>query len=187
MAATSGTTLFKLKSDEEILDYLRENGWVEKGNGFFEKPFKRFRIVLERENDSGMGWKFSIVGNYQVNNNKAISDEIESLKSIFSGFWFQDNAYNRVVGQKVNEDLAEKNVDVPVVFKDDRGSIQKLVALLLSSGADFIFNDDYMIAYYIDNNSRNTLKLKVIKIEDQVDLQFDRHGNLYLPDGEKFL
>jgi len=188
MSECAETSLYKLKSDEEIKDYLLGNGWAEEGKDFFEKKYSRFRLILEREDDSNYGWRFMITGNFRLNNNVALQEEIKKLKSIFAGFWFRDDAYKSVVGKEVFEaEAQEKPVVIADSFNKDKDKIQYLVAALLSSGADFTFDKEYFVAYYADNAKERRLQLKVIKIEDQANLHFNEHGDLFFENGEKLI
>ena len=188
MSECAETSLYKLKSDEEIKDYLLGNGWSEEGKGFFEKKYSRFRLILEREDDSNYGWRFMITGKFRLNNNVALQEEIKKLKDIFAGFWLRDDAYKSAVSKEVFEDEAQKkSVVLADSFKRDKDKIQYLVAALLSSGADFTFDKEYFVAYYADKTKEKQLQLKVIKIEDQANLHFDEHGDLFFENGEKLI
>jgi len=179
------TFLYKKKSNDEIEEYLTSNGWQPQGNDFFEKKLNNFRIVLEKENESAGGWHFMITGNFRLNNNIAIKKEIENLKEIFSGFWFREDA-REVVDHEMNPKQARGTKSAPPeAFGRDKNQIQYLVASLLGSGADFIYNNDYFVACYSDK--KLNLKIKVVKIEDQTSLHVDRTGGIYYPNGEKLL
>lgn len=188
MNNTAETFLYKCVSDDEIKEHLRGNGWVEKGYDFFEKSFVNFRIILERENDTSYGWHFLITGKFKLNNNNLLEQEIDNLKSIFTGFWFREDAYKQAVGHEIVPGESEKNVcALDESFSLDKDKIQYLVAQLLSTGADFIFDSDYFIAYYADKKNRHKLRLKIIKVESQANLHFDKNGELYYESGERFL
>lgn len=177
-------TLIKLKKDEEIESFLKEHGYYDRGNGFFEKKYKNFRIVLEKESNHSLGWKFFVIGNFKINKNEAIQNEIKELKEIFTGFWPSEEAKKEVVKR---EKIVNVNKPVPSGFKEAKDELQYLVALLLSSGADFIFNNDYFISFYSDKDHKNALKLKVVKIEDSTELKFAKDGSIFYEDGEKLL
>lgn len=178
------TVLYKKKSDDEIQEYLVNNGWLAKGNDFFEKEFNDFRIILEKENNTISGWHFLITGNFKLSNNILIEKEIKDLKEIFSGFWFRENAH-KIVGHEVNPEQVQGTKLIPETFNNDKDEIQYLVGSLLGSGADFIYNDNYFIACY--TNKASKLKIKVIKIEDHVTLHVCKRGGIYYDNGEQLL
>jgi len=182
---TNSVNLIRLKDEKEVKEFLLENGWHKKADNFFEKKFKDFRLILEKEEDVLSGWRFYIVGKYVLNNNKSILQEIEKLKEIFSGFWFRDDAFKHIIGHDIDKNKDKKAI-VSEEFKENKDVIQYLITTLLSTGADFIFNRDYFVSFYVDNEKKD-LRFKVIKIADSVDLYFDDNGILYLPDGERFL
>jgi len=186
MADDRTANLIRLKDESEIKNFLIQNGWQEKSDSFYEKKFKNFRLVIEKENDALSGWKFYIIGKYALNNNKVIQDEINKLREIFSGFWFRDDAFKHIVGHEIDSEQVQKEPYVSEEFKKNKDVIQYLIATLLSSGADFIYNHDYFISFYVDKVKKD-LRLKVIKIADSVELHFDQNGAIYLPDGERFL
>jgi len=177
-------TLIKLKKDEEIEKFLEENGYYNRGHGFYEKKYKNFRIVLEKEEEKPLGWKFSVIGKFKINQNYAIEKEVAALKHIFAGFWPEENYKKELI--KRDKVVKGKN-NVGDSFKQDKDQIQYLTALLLSSGADFIYNNDYFIAFYMDKEDKKQLKLKVIKIEDTTELKFMKNGTIFFEDGEKLL
>jgi len=178
------TTLLKLKEDEEIEEFLEKNGYYNRGYGFYEKKYKNFRIILEKEAEKPLGWKFSIIGSFRINQNQAIADEMKKLQQVFTGFWPQENYKKEKVGR---EKVVEANKKVGDSFKKDKDQIQYLVSILLTSGADFIYNNDYFIAFYVDNADKTQVKLKAIKIEDTTELKFMKDGTIYFEDGEKLL
>lgn len=186
MNNTAETFLYKCVTDDEIKEHLLVNGWAEKGHDFFEKAFRDFRIILERENDTNYGWHFLVTGNFRLNNNVVLEAEIKALKDLFTGFALRNDAYNRVVGHEVVVEEAEK--DDPGVgdsFIEDKDKIQYLVAQLLSTSADFIFDKEYFIAYYADKSNDYKLRLKIIKVAEQVNVHFDKNGDLYYSNGER--
>lgn len=183
------TSLYKLKGDDEIRTFLLGSGWSEEASYFFAKKFSSFNLVLEREDHSSLGWHILITGtdNFHLKNNVALKNEINVLKGIFTGFWFRDDAYKNIVGHEVSDDETKHDAYMPECFTKDKDKIQYLVSMLLGSGADFVFDNEYFLAYYADNTNRNKLQLKIIKIEDQVNLHFDKSGNLFFANGEKLI